>query len=107
MPERHISKPRLEKLLKADAAASSNIGEERQRIGDLLTKAETEDHLNKWAYGIAKKLNKMDAAKAALNIRALLLYIDLLGLAAQTDIEDAIDDDKVLDLDDHRPQTEH
>lgn len=94
MPERHISKPRLESLLKADQAASSDISARRAELGNKLTKAETDDHLNKFAFGIVKRLWKMDAVKAAHNIRALSLYIDLLGLAAQGDLEDAIDEDK-------------
>ena len=55
-------------------------------------------NLNKFAFRIIRQLDKQDPAKAAHNIRALNLYIDMLGLAAQTDLEDAIDDKAVQDV---------
>ncbi len=58
--------------------------------------------LNKFAFGVARKLYKQDPVKAAHNIRALMLYIDLLGLEAQTDIEDAIKEQDKADERDER-----
>lgn len=88
--ERHISKPGLEKLLKAADSCESSIGMARAALGEKLEKAEAEDHLNKWAFRVVRQLNKMDPVKCAHNIRALYLYLDLLGLPEQTDLEDAI-----------------
>jgi hypothetical protein len=88
--EKHISKPALEKLLKAADVADREVAELRSKWGSVVGKAVTADHLDKFAFPIVKRLWKMDPAKAAFHIRALTLYIDLLGLAAQTDLEDVV-----------------
>jgi len=89
--ERHVSRGTLKMLLKASAVCSSEMGASRERYGAQVEKAE-KGGLNKFAFGVVQKLWKQDAVKAAHNIRALLLYIDLLGLDAQGDLEDAIND---------------
>ena len=89
--EKHVSKGTLEKLLKAKSRMESEAGTARQAYGDALSTAANLG-LNPWAFRQAAALHKMDPGKAAQNIRALELYIDHLGLAAQTDLEDVIDD---------------
>ena len=89
--EKHVSKGTLEKLLKASQVCSSQCGDARQSYGDKVTKAANEG-LNKFAFGVVQRLWKQDPAIAAHNIRAMLLYIEHLGLDAQADLEDVIND---------------
>lgn len=89
--EKHISRGTLEKLLKSNARCASTIGDARQAFGEELSKA-TNRGLNKFAFGVVKKLYNQDPAKAAQNIRAIMHYVELLGLDAQSDLEDVIDD---------------
>src|SRR5580765_3160284 len=87
--EKHLGRPALEKLLKALDVRDSEVGAANGLASAAMEKSERAG-LNKFAFGVARKLYKQDPVKAAHNIRALMLYIDLLGLEAQTDIEDAI-----------------
>lgn len=90
MDEQLTSKEALERLLSKKRAMDSAGQTERAKWGRALDKAEAEDHLNKWAFGVAARLANMDPAKCAHNFRALQHYVTELGLDAQTDIEDAV-----------------
>lgn len=87
--EKHVSRGTLEKLLKAADRCNSAIGSAREEYGQAVEKAKG---LNKFAFGVVQKLYKKDPAQAAKDIRALNLYIEQLGLDAQGDLEDAIND---------------
>ena len=93
--ERHVSKGQLEKLLGASERCQTSCEDARFKVKVEIEKAKASG-LNPWAFGIVKQLWKQDASKAAHNIRALKLYIDHLGLEAQADLEDVIND---LDVD--------
>jgi hypothetical protein len=89
--ERHVNKGDLEKLLRADAQLNTANGDARQSYDQVLAPL-VKKGLNKYAFGVVKKLYKMGDLKAAHAIRAIDLYIDMLGLRAQGDLEDIIDD---------------
>lgn len=94
--EKHVSRGTLEKLLKASDRCTTEVGVARQAYGEQLTKA-CNGGLNRFAFGIVQKLWRKDPAKAAQDIRALNLYIDQLGLNAQLDLEDQINDAEATD----------
>ncbi len=102
-PERHVSKGDLEKLLKATQVCDRDAGEAKATLAAAYDRA-VKKGLNKDAFRFVNKLHRMDAGRAAHVIRALNLYIDMLGLDAQADLEDAMnaageddDDDESID----------
>ena len=89
--EKQISKGGLEKLLKASQVCTTDCGTARQKFGEQVNDASNRG-LNRFAFGVVNKLYKQDPAVAALNIRAIKLYIEHLDLDAQGDLEDVIND---------------
>jgi hypothetical protein len=88
MAEKQIAQPKLEKLVKERRGLEGRLSAERQGWGEKITKAADVDHLNKWAFNTVYALSKRDPARAAHDIRALQIYIDYLGLAAQGDFDE-------------------
>jgi len=95
--ERHISEGKLKQLIKAKELMNRRNAEERGAWGAKFKKAVDEDHLRGYAFNVIDRISRMDPAKAAHEWRALLLYGDMMGIAAQTDLEDVIDASKESD----------
>jgi len=79
-----ISEKEFTKLHKAVRAADANMASDRGSIGQMIRNAADEKHLHKGAYGIFRRLDKMEDHKRA----ELLFHLDLYRDRAKWDTSD-------------------
>jgi uncharacterized Ntn-hydrolase superfamily protein len=91
--ERVPSKGDLEKLIKASQVSASEGGAAREKLSRAYAAVEKKG-LNKKAFRMVYDLWRMDQVRMAHTLRAFTVYVDLLGLDVQTDIEDVIAEDE-------------
>lgn len=92
--ERVTPKSKVLQLYKRKSAMNSRIGEERASYGAAVEKAVESEYLDKVAFDVVTRLAKMDAGKAARHFRNIEIYAEHLGIGAQGDLEDKIDEEK-------------
>ena len=78
--ERQISAAKLKKLVKAREGARKQTSEINGGIGDMVADAIEKDNLDKVAFAMACRLDRMSPEKLWVTLPALLYYIDELGL---------------------------
>ena len=79
-----IAPREFDKLHKAVRTAEAGIASERGTIGGLISAACADKHLHKGAYGIYRRLDKMDSYKLA----ELLFHLDTYRKRAKWDESD-------------------
>ena len=77
---KQITGAKLKKLVKAKENARKQTSEINGDIGDMIADAIEKDNLDKVAFAMATRLDRMSPEKLWVTLPALLYYIDELGL---------------------------
>jgi hypothetical protein len=83
-----ITESEFEKLLKKCSTMQANMDTDRASLGGLISDAVENKHLHKGAFGIFRRLDKMDDYKRA----ELLFHLDLYRERRKWDTSDMFED---------------
>ena len=83
--QKTISTPKLKSLIKNVKGAESDKNEAVGRVASLISNAVEKEHLDKWAFGVLRQLERKSRNKGSISWAQLCAYIQASGLQAEFD----------------------